>query len=315
MHNNNDRSVKQGDKLLKMPGKFDRGPVDFKSHISEQEGEIMAIATRNVISVPPTMRILGAVETMTGWGFRRLPVIDPGSRKLRGILTSGDIVNFLGGGDKYKLVQVKHGGNFIAAINEGVRAIMTQQVTSLSDKSRIRDAIEVIVKKKIGGIPLVNEDEVPTGIVTERDVMTILSKEKSSLSVEDIMSTKLRVTAPDTPVGEVTKEMTVHKFRRLPVVSNEVLIGMITTSDVMKYLGSGKVFPQLITNHAEEFMAIPVRSLMSGSLVATSPEKNINEVAKEMLDKNLGGLPVIEDARLIGLVTEFDLVKALARSE
>jgi CBS domain-containing protein len=82
MHQN-DRKIKQADKLLKMPGKMDRGPVDFKSHIVEQEGEIMALATRDVISVPPSTTILGAIETMTRAGFRRLPVVDPGSRKLR----------------------------------------------------------------------------------------------------------------------------------------------------------------------------------------------------------------------------------------
>ena len=104
-----DPGIKQGDKLLKMHGKFDRGPVEFRSHIVVQEGEIMAIATRDVVSVPPTTTIMGAVETMTECGFRRLPVTDAGTKKLRGIITSGDIINFMGGGDKYRLVQVKHG--------------------------------------------------------------------------------------------------------------------------------------------------------------------------------------------------------------
>jgi len=42
MHQN-DRGIKQGDRLLKMQGKLDRGPVEFKSHIVQQEGEIMAM--------------------------------------------------------------------------------------------------------------------------------------------------------------------------------------------------------------------------------------------------------------------------------
>jgi CBS domain-containing protein len=59
-------------------------------------------------------------------------------------------------------------------------------------------------------------------------------------------------------------------------------------------------------------MTLPVRTLIDGTLHTTSPEKNINETAREMLEKDVGALPVIEDSRLIGLVTEFDLVKALA---
>ncbi|RPI38762.1 MAG: CBS domain-containing protein, partial [Methanoregulaceae archaeon] len=103
MHQN-DRGVKGGDRLLKMQGKLDRGPVEFKSHIAEQAGEVMAIATTEVISIPPTKSIIGAAGEMTKCGFRRLPVTDAGTKKLRGIVTSGDIINFMGGGDKYHLV-------------------------------------------------------------------------------------------------------------------------------------------------------------------------------------------------------------------
>ena len=92
MHQNG-RATKQGDRLLKMQGKLDRGPVEFKSRIVEQEGEIMAIATRDVVSLPQTQSIMAAVEQMTTCGFRRLPVTDAGTKRLLGIVTSGDIIN------------------------------------------------------------------------------------------------------------------------------------------------------------------------------------------------------------------------------
>jgi len=309
----NDRSIKQGDKLLKMHGKFDRGPVEFKSHIVQQEGEIMTVATRDVVSVPRTATIIGAVETMTNCGFRRLPVTDAGTKKLRGIITSGDVINFMGGGDKYRLVQVKHGGNLIAAVNESVRAIMTQHPVSLPDNARISDALEVIVQKRIGGLPIVDGDGVLTGIVTERDVMRVLAAEKSPLAVEDVMTSALRVTQPDCTIGEVTRDMTLHRFRRLPVVSDDVLYGIITATDIMRHLGSREAFRRLSTGNVAEVMGLPVRTLISGDLFTTSPDRSINGAAREMLEKNIGALPVIEDTRLIGLVTEFDLVRAFAR--
>jgi CBS domain-containing protein len=312
MHTN-DRNFKQGDKLLKMPGKLDRGPVEFKSHIVSREGEIMAIATRDVVSVPPTITIMGAVEKMTACGFRRLPVVDAGSGKLRGIITSGDIINFMGGGDKFNLVQVKHGGNLLPAINEAVRTIMTQQLTTLPDSASINDAIDIILTKKVGGMPITDSDGVLVGIVTERDVMKVLVTEKVDLTVNGVMTTSLRVTDPDCPIGSVTRDMTSHRFRRLPVVSNDILYGIITTSDIMKYLGNKKVFDQMVTGDIAEVMSLPVRNLVSGSLYTTAPEKGINEAAREMLDKNVGALPVIENARLVGLITEFDMVRALGR--
>jgi CBS domain-containing protein len=310
--NQNDRSIKQGDRLLKMQGKLDRGPVDFKSHIVQQEGEIMAIATRDVISVQPTQSIIGAVEIMTECGFRRLPVTDAGTKKLRGIITSGDIINFMGGGDKYKLVQVRHGGNLLAAVNESVRTIMTQQITTLTHESRINDAVSTIVEKKIGGLPIIDHDGVLNGIVTERDVLRVLGAERSTLNVEDVMSSSLRVTAPDCPISTVAHDMTHYRFRRLPVVSDDVLYGIVTATDIMKYLGNREVFSRLTTGNISEVMELPVRTLVAGDLFTTTPMQSINQAAREMLTRNIGALPVIEGSRLIGLVTEFDLVRAFA---
>ncbi|MFZ0005717.1 MAG: CBS domain-containing protein [Methanoregula sp.] len=312
MHRNGQVAVKRGDRLLKMRGKLDRGPIEFKSHIVQQEGEVMAIATRDVISVPPTQKIISAVATMTECGFRRLPVTDAGTKKLRGIVTSGDIINFLGGGDKYRLVSVRHNGNFTAAVNESVRTIMTAKPQTLSCDAHIVDALQIIVGKKIGGLPIVDHDGTLAGILTERDVLRVLAADHSPLFVEDVMSSSLKVTAPDSPISAVTKDMTRFKFRRLPVISNDVLFGIITATDIMRHLGNREIFARLITGDVAEVMNLPVRTLMAGNLFTTTKKKPINEAAREMLQRNIGALPVIDNMRLVGLVTEFDLVRAFS---
>jgi CBS domain-containing protein len=219
----------------------------------------------------------------------------------------------MGGGDKYKLVQVRHGGNLLAAVNESVRTIMTQQTTTLAHDSHISDAVHTIVEKKIGGLPIVDHDGVLNGIVTERDVLRVLGSERSMLNVEDVMSSSLRVTAPDCPISTVAHDMTQYRFRRLPVVSDDVLYGIVTATDIMQYLGSREVFSRLTTGDVAEVMGLPVRTLISGELFTTSPMQTINQAAREMLTRNVGALPVIEGSRLIGLVTEFDLVRAFAQ--
>lgn len=311
MHRNT-RIEKQGDKLLKMPGKLDRGPVEFKSHMVERTGDVMGIATAHVISVPQTMAIIDAVKVMCSHGFRRLPVTDAGTHKLRGIVTAGDIIDFMGGGSRYNLVLVKHKGNMLAAVNENIREIMTRELVTMNTGDSIDEAVSRILSRKTGGLPIVDENGVLRGIVTERDVMELLSKQKSTQTVEDVMTTSLNIIDPDTPVGTATREMVKHHFRRLPVVSEDVLIGIVTASDILKYLGSGEAFNQLITGDSSEIMALPVRELISGPLHTTTPEKDLRATALEMLDKQVGALPVIESSRLVGLVTEFDLVKALA---
>ena len=311
MHRNNQKK-KQADRLLKMPGKMDRGPVDFESRISEQEGEIMAIATRDVISVAPTTPILEAVKTMTECGFRRLPVTNAGTHKLNGIVTGGDVIDLMGGGNKFNLVKKKHAGNLLAAINDSIREIMTQQVISVRDDAKIRDAVDIIINKKIGGIPIVDDQGVLVGIVTERDVMRILSSENSGRLVKDVMKANLRVTTPESTIGMATREMLAHKFRRLPVVSGDVLFGIITSTDIIEYLGNGQVFNKLVTGDVDEVMGIPVRTLVSGDLHTIGPDRTISDAANMMISRGVGALPVIEDSRLLGIITEFDLVKAFS---
>jgi len=293
-----------------MPGKHDRGPIDFKTRIAEHEGEIMAIATRDVVVAHQTTTIIQAVEIMTREGFRRLPIVDAGTHRLRGIVTGSDIIDLMGGGDKYNLVQVKHGGNFLAAINEELHEIMTEHPVTMPVTGSIADAVDIIVNRRIGGIPITDNNGELKGIVTERDVMMVLATEPSRYRVEDIMTSSVRVTTPETPISEVSEKMVKCRFRRLPVVTDDVLCGIVTATDIMRYLGEGKAFEHLTTGDAAEVMSAPVRSLLSGELYTTTPDKNIHDVALEMLRRQVGALPVIEDSHLVGLVTEYDLVKA-----
>jgi len=295
-----------------MPGKHDRGPIDFKTRIAEHEGEIMAIATRDVVVAHQTTTIIQAVEIMTREGFRRLPIVDAGTHRLRGIVTGSDIIDLMGGGDKYNLVQVKHGGNFLAAINEELHEIMTEHPVTMPVTGSIADAVDIIVNRRIGGIPITDNNGELKGIVTERDVMMVLATEPSRYRVEDIMTSSVRVTTPDTPISEVSEKMVTCRFRRLPVVTEDVLCGIVTATDIMRYLGEGKAFEHLTTGDAAEVMSAPVRSLLSGELYTTTPDKNIHDVALEMLRRQVGALPVIEDSHLVGLVTEYDLVKAFS---
>ncbi len=289
---------------------------DNESNIGDlaESGSIMKIATRNVISAPPTMRIYGAVETLAHWGFRRLPIVDPGTHRLKGILTIPDLINFLGGGEKFNLINVKHAGNFLAAINESVSKIMRQDVCTLQLSASVEDAITIIVKNRIGGIPIVDDSGVLVGIVTERDVLRVLAKRSSYQPIREVMSTRLVVAGPDQLLSEVTRILNKHGFRRLPIISDNILFGIITATDIMNYLGSGRVFEKLVTGHVDEVICIPVRELMSTkNLYLTSPNKSVSEVCQDMLEKKVGAFPVIEDNHLVGLVTEFDMVQLLSK--
>ena len=61
---------------------MNRGSVEHETKVADNEGEIMTLAKKDVISIPPTKTIKEAAEMMIEHGFRRLPVTHPGSNKL-----------------------------------------------------------------------------------------------------------------------------------------------------------------------------------------------------------------------------------------
>ncbi len=287
-------------------------PVNFKSRISEKSGDIMTVASREVVTIPPTMPIIGAVKTMLSKGFRRLPVADAGTNRLKGIVTSQDIVDFLGGGERHLIVKNRFKGNLLAAINASISEIMEENVVYLNEKDSLKDALNTMLKDNIGGIPITDSERKVKAIISEKDFVFLISGIVTGKTVNDYMSKNI-VTAPSNmSVGNATKSMINNGFRRLPIIRDNVLIGIITASDIMRFLGSGDIFNKLVTGNAKEVFEVPVSTLIRRDVIFTSSEVDIGEAASIMLDKNVGSLPVLEEDELKGIITERDFVRAIA---
>ena len=168
---------------------------------------IMKIASKDVISIPPSKSIKDTAKVMMEHQFRRLPVTDPGSGKDLGIVTVMDILDFFGGGNKFNIIEKKYSDNFLAAINEPVREIMSRDVICLSEKSSIYDVVDVMLANQIGALPIVDGDENLVGIVTERDIALSLAGEIDDRTAQDYMSTKVFTTTPGTPIESACKIM------------------------------------------------------------------------------------------------------------
>ena len=292
-------------------GVMDRGHVDFKSRVSNSQGDILAIASKNIVTLPPTTNIMGTTKTMLKYGFRRVPITDAGTNRLVGIVTSLDIVDFLGGGLRHNIVKNRYKGNLAAAINEDIREIMKKDVVSLGVNDNISNAIKTMIEKNIGGIPIVDDDNVVVGIVSERDFVRTVADITTSKSVNKYMSNKVVTASPDISVGEATRTMIEKGFRRIPIVKEDVLLGIVTASDVMRYLGSGEIFQKLMTGDVSDAFQVPLKSLILRDIVWTNSSIDIGEAAALMLKNKVGALPIIDDGELCGILTERDIIKAL----
>lgn len=296
---------------------MDRGPLEFKTRTSEHEGDVMSIARREVVTAPQSATIQEAAEIMVKNKFRRLPITDPGTGKLLGIVTSMDILDFLGGGDKYKILEDKYQGNFLAAVNKSVKEIMTREVHVLSDKDSVEDAIENMIKWEVGALPVTDSQDKIVGIVSERDFVLLMAGVLTDELVEDYMTENVISTTPGTRIEGASKIMVRNKLRRIPVIGEErktphpekeKIVGIVTATGVMEFLGENRAFNS--TGNAEEILNTYISDIMEQNVISTTTRTRLGDICQIMEDKGIGGLPVVHGDELQGIITESDILRA-----
>jgi CBS domain-containing protein len=279
----------------------------------------MDVATKDVHTFPPTSTVMYALKSMVKKNFRRIPVADAGTKRLEGILSATDLVNFFGGGKKYDIVRERYSGNLAAAVNAELEEIMEREVVTIDYTASFEEAVELMFEKKVGGCPVVDRRDRVVGIFTERDVLRYLSRQKRIDGyASDYMTKSIVTLKPRDTIEDAMRTMIERKLRRLPVIEDGVLVGMITVREVLRYFGMGEAFKKLTTGNIKEAIIKPVSSILSSSRVLFYKEPltfpadvKISHVVDAMLQKNYGAVLIVDDGKLEGIITEKDIVKFL----
>ena len=101
---------------------------------------------------------------------------------------------------------------------------------------------------------------------------------------------------------------------RLPVIDGDELVGMMTSKDVMKaFINFRKNVPEKYQK--TQIKEILVEEVMSDNPLSISKDASISEVANTMMDTGYNGLPVVEDNNVIGIITQTDILRLIAKLE
>lgn len=119
-----------------------------------------------------------------------------------------------------------------------VKEAMNKEVKVISPSSSIREAADKMNKYRIGSLIALSGSGQVVGIITERDILTdvvALGKLSDEVKVEDVMTKDLITISPDASLEDAADLMNNNKIKKLPVIENGRLVGIITASDLIAY--------------------------------------------------------------------------------
>ncbi len=129
------------------------------------------------------------------------------------------------------------------------------------------------------------------------------------MQVGNRMSTPAISVHPDIPLHEALQLMRKENIRRLPVVSDSgKLVGIVSESDLL-HASPSDATTLSVWELNYLLSKIEIRSVMTKKVVTVSEETPLEEAARIMCDNKIGGLPVVKDDTVVGIITETDLFK------
>ncbi len=122
--------------------------------------------------------------------------------------------------------------NVSAVLNHKGRNVVT-----VTPHQSVAEVVKVLVANRIGAVPVVNEDGLLLGIISERDIIRGMSEQADAvlaLPAEQLMTRQVKTCSPEDQLVGIMQVMTSQRVRHLPVVQDGTLHGIISIGDVVK---------------------------------------------------------------------------------
>lgn len=258
--------------------------------------KVKDVMTKDVIVVDKDVDLKHVLDLMKKHEITKIPVVE--NKKLIGMITDNNIV--------YKLGSIRKRG--IPASRLHASSVIDKSIDCISPDTEV----ETILKKvgKPGPTILcVIENDVLLGVITKADLLPMVSSKKQII---EIMNKKLHTVSSEDRVIHARRIMIDEDIARLPVVDQGNLVGMISDNEISFALAKiKKSFP--VGKQKHRLDELLVRDVMKKPAIWATHTMTATDAAHEMLKENIGALPILKNAKLIGIISRTDLLNTITR--
>lgn len=276
--------------------------------------------TEEVVVARPEDNLAHIRNLMLRYSVGRIVIVDD-ARKPVGIVTISDILEALTG---------RFSSRPITSITAA--EVMTSEVKTITPRKSIRTAAEVMLRSKIGGLPVVDDEGVLQGIITRSDLArAYMENYRGKATVGDLAREAYATVDPYHSIFYVARVIHLDPAGKVIVVDgDERPIGVITKWDLAfanipldaRMLRGKDRFRKVKApdpRGADRVVAlrsyvVPVASdIMTPNPITITPDRDAADAAEIMVDNGIGVLPVVdEEGRLAGVITKLELMKVIA---
>jgi predicted transcriptional regulator len=259
-----------------------------------------------------------ARNLMYKYGIGRLPVLDNG--KLVGIVTKYDITN--------RLYQAAPEWRRRPIDKVPIQVVMTEKPITIFPDATMPQAAVLMIENDISGLPVERDGEI-VGMITSRDMVKYFAGEEIQATVGDMMSKNLLNVHRHHTIGHVLEEMNVQGVSRALVYEdNTTPVGIVTRSgltfsDIMgpkdeMETKNIKMTRKESTAGRKQYryikqMPFVAEDVMASPLLTTSPNTKAGEAAQTLAEKQIIGMPVIENSDVVGYFSADEIIAEIGR--
>ena len=149
-------------------------------------------------------------------------------------------------------------------MNKKIREIMDKDVYTVHESATVGDVLRVLVEKKASGVPIINDEKRVVGFISDGDIMKFIAKQDPriidmtsfitvwydtesfdkklddlmDLNVMELATTKVISVDADFEIDEVAKVLGKKKIKKVPVLENGILVGIVSRTNIIRYIVS-----------------------------------------------------------------------------